>query len=113
MSAAPAQPRKQPRNAKVFEAASKIKHEIDQDIEKMNAEPQFSPTRGNLESRAEEVVEFIDTYHSEIVDGMTYLKAALIDLTEAPEMAPQMQRISFMTALKDASRELSLFLETC
>ncbi len=79
----------------------------------MQTQAQFSPMRSDLENYAEDIVEFIDNYHAEISNGLTYLKSALVDLTEAPEMAPQMQRISFFTALKDASRELSLFLETC
>lgn len=99
-----------PRLTPLTKKALKIKNDIDSLIMKMQKNPNFSPTRAQLEDSAEDLLEYIRKNHSETAAHQTYLKAAIIDLTEVPEMAPQMQRISFMTALKDASHELELFL---
>lgn len=99
-----------PRSTPLTKKALKIKSDIDSMIMKMQKSSSFTPTRAQLEESAENLLEYIRKNHSETAPHETYLKAAIIDLTEVPEMAPQMQRISFMTALKDASHELELFL---
>ena len=80
---------------------------------KMQKEPKFTPTRKELEDCAEMILDYIDHNHSKIASHATHLKAAIIDLTEVPEMAPQMQRISFLTSLKEASKNIELFLSCC
>ncbi len=113
MSASRAQPMKQPRDQELYQKAQKIKSQIDQLITKMNQNQKFMPTRDTLESYAQALIQFINTYHDRVVNYQAPLKAAIIDLTEVPEMAPQMQRISFQTALIDASAELQRFLGWC
>jgi len=87
-----------------------MKSRVDSLISKMQKDTNFSPTREQLEEIAETIIDFISTHHSKTAPHESYLKAAIIDLTEVPVMAPQMQRISFLTALKDASYEIDLFL---
>src|ERR1043165_5990101 len=102
-----------PKSSPLVKKAQKIKSEIDGMISKMQKQPHFTPTRGQVEDCAESIIDFINKNHSEIGSHLNYLKAAVIDLTEVPVMAPQMQRIAFMTALKDATHEMDLFLSCC
>jgi len=90
--------------------AQKIKTRIDDLIAKMQKDEKFSPSREQLEDIAETMIDYISKNHLKITPHDSYLKAAVIDLTEVPVMAPQMQRISFLTALKDGSHEMDLFL---
>jgi hypothetical protein len=79
----------------------------------MHKEHHFTPTRDQLGEFATQIIAFINDHHAQTKPYESYLKAAIIDLTEVPEMAPQMQRIAFLTSLKDASKELNLFLSCC
>lgn len=99
-----------PKNSPLAREAQKIKGEIDALIQKMQKEAKFAPTRAQLEEHAEAVIDYINDHHAKISAHESYLKAAVIDLTEVPQMAPQMQRIAFLTALKDASHEMGLFI---
>lgn len=110
MAAAYPQPAKGPKDA-AWAEAQKIKDRVDAIIHKMQKEAHFTPTRELLEEYAEQILTFINKYHSSIAPYERYLKSAVIDLTEVPEMAPQMQRISFLTSLRDASKNLLSFLE--
>jgi hypothetical protein len=110
MAAAYPQPSKNPKTSAVWSKAQKIKGEIDSIITKMQKQPEFTPTRDQLETYAEQLLEFISKNHDIITPHDRYLKAAVIDLTEIPEMAPQMQRISFLTCLRDASKNMNEFM---
>jgi hypothetical protein len=99
-----------PKSTPHTKEAQKIKARVDDLIAKMQNDEKFTPTRDQLEDIAETMIDFISKNHFKITPHDTYLKAAVIDLTEVPVMAPQMQRISFLTALKDGSREIDLFL---
>lgn len=99
-----------PKSSPITREVSKIKGKIDVLITKMQNDAKVTPTRSQLEDYAESLLSFIDRYHEEVAEHKSYLKAAIIDLTEVPQMAPQMQRIAFLTALKDASHEIELFL---
>lgn len=90
--------------------AQKIKGEVDALITKMKKDAKHSPTRAELAKHAEAIISYINHHHTKIASHESYLKAAVIDLTEVPQMAPQMQRIAFLTALKDASHEIALFI---
>ncbi len=99
-----------PKASPLSREVQKIKGHVDALIMKMQKEPKFTPSRNQLEENAELLIDFINDYHAKVSRYESHLKAAIIDLTEVPVMAPQMQRIAFLTALKDASRELELFL---
>ena len=107
------QPSKHPNPAHIVEKALKIQEEIDKLIAKMQKSSDFTPTRDQLENCGEKIMEFINKNHAHIASHEHFLKAAIIDLTEVPEMAPQMQRISFLTSLKDASKNLHAFTKAC
>ena len=111
MGAMQAQPAKQP--SPLFKKAQKIKGQIDNLISKMHKEPNYTPTQDLLDGYAESIIDFINDNHVKTAPYESYLKAAIIDLTEVPQMAPQMQRIAFLTALKDASKELDFYLGCC
>ncbi|MBS0604401.1 MAG: hypothetical protein JSS60_05105 [Verrucomicrobia bacterium] len=99
-----------PKPSPLSREAQKIKGRVDALITKMQKDAKFTPTRDMLEEHAEQLIDYINDNHEKTAPHESYLKAAIIDLTEVPEMAPQMQRIAFLTALKDASHELELFL---
>lgn len=99
-----------PNASPLAKQVQKVKGQIDALILKMKKESKFSPTREKVEEFAEQLLDFINDHHAKIASHQSYLKAAIIDLTEVPVMAPQMQRIAFLTALEDASHELELFL---
>lgn len=104
-------PSRSPRDSALCAQIQKIKNGIDEMIRKMQKDTQFTPTREQLEEWAEQLLHFVNKHHLAIIDSERYLKAAIIDLTEVPEMAPQMQRLSFITCLRDASKNLLSFLE--
>lgn len=110
MAAAYPQPARNPKATAVWAKAQKIKSGIDTLITKMQKQPNFTPTRDQLEDYAEELLNYISKNHDVVGPYDRYLKAAVIDLTEVPEMAPQMQRISFLTCLRDASKNLNEFM---
>jgi hypothetical protein len=99
-----------PKSSPLAKEAQIIKGKIDALIFKMQKDEHYNPTREELEKYANTIIHYINHNHDKIAPHESYLKAAVIDLTEAPEMAPQMQRIAFLTALKDASHEVELFL---
>ncbi|MGC1878883.1 MAG: hypothetical protein WA678_05880 [Rhabdochlamydiaceae bacterium] len=99
-----------PKSSPLVKETQKIKSRIDTLITKMQRDTNFTPTREQLEEIADTVIDFINDKHSKTAPHESYLKAVVIDLTEVPVMTAQMQRISFLTALKDASHEMDLFL---
>jgi hypothetical protein len=99
-----------PKPSAYTKEAVKIKGRVDILIDKMKKDEKFTPSRKELENIAETMLDFISKNHFKITPHDNYLKAAVIDLTEVPVMAPQMQRISFLIAMKDASHEMGLFL---
>lgn len=101
-----------PKDSPLAREAQKIKGEIDALATKMKKDAKHSPTREELGKHAEAILSYIDHNHAKIATHKSYLKAAVIDLTEVPQMAPQMQRIAFLTALQDASHEMALFLRS-
>lgn len=110
MAAAYPQPSRNPKASAVWAKAQKIKGEIDGLITKMQKQTAFTPTREQLEDYAEQLIDFIKKNHDAITPYERYLKAAIIDLTEVPEMSPEMQRLSFQTSLKDASKNMQEFM---
>lgn len=99
--------------ANLAKEAQKVKGHVDALITKMKKDEHFTPTRDQLEEYAEMLIDFINRNHAKTAPFESHLKAAIIDLTEVPEMHPQMQRIAFQTALKDASQKLGLFISCC
>jgi hypothetical protein len=99
-----------PKASPLTKEAMKIKGRVDALITKMHKEDKFTPSRDQLDEIAETMIDFVSKHHVKITPHDSYMKAAIIDLTEIPLMAPQMQRIAFMTALKDSSHEMDLFL---
>jgi regulator of sigma D len=99
-----------PKPSPLTKEAQKIKSRLDALIVKMQKEPHFTPTRDQLDDYAEQLIDYINQYHTKTAPHESHLKAAIIDLTEVPQMSPQMQRIAFLTALKDATQRLELFI---
>lgn len=110
MAAAYPEPSKHSKHSAVYAQVQKIKEEIDTLITKMQKDTTFSPTHAHLEQYAEQIIDFISENPTIVSQHNRYLKAAIIDLTEVPEMAPQMQRISFLTSLHDASKNIHEFM---
>jgi hypothetical protein len=113
MCAAHAQPNKKPRDPMIHQKIDHIKMGVDALISKLQKQNSFTPTRDEVEKFAVQINDVIMKNRDKVRSFESYLKAAIIDLTEIPEMHPQMQRISFLTALKDASQKLQLFLSSC
>ena len=112
MSARP-QPSKKPRDPAIHQKIDQIKMGVDGLISKIQKQTQFLPTRDEVEKFAVQINDVIMKNREKVRSFESYLKAAIIDLTEVPDMHPEMQRISFLTALKDASQKLQLFLDSC
>lgn len=93
-----------------YQAIKKIHSHLHHLIEKMEKESHYTPERKDLEAQAEHLIDFLNVYHEKAKPHKSHLKAAIIDLTEIPQMSHQMQRIAFLTALKDASIEIDRFL---
>ena len=102
-----------PKYSAVAKEAMKFKAFVDGILMRMQREHRYTPTRHELEECAEKLIDFMHQHHKKIAPYESYLRAAVIDLTEVPEMSPQMQRISFQTAVKDAAKNLDLFLSAC
>lgn len=113
MSAVPARPSKKPRDAIIYQKAEKIKTQVDKLISKMNKNSTYLPTRDEIEQYAEQLNHVIVNNRQQVKPFESYLKAAIIDLTEVPDLHPQMQRIGFLGALRDASQKIQLFLDCC
>jgi hypothetical protein len=113
MSASPARPSKKPRDSVIFQKAEKIKNQLDKLISKMQKEHSFLPSRDDVEQYAVQINDLVMNNREKVRQFESYLKAAIIDLTEVPDLHPQMQRIGFLTALKDASQKIQLFLDCC
>ncbi len=101
-----------PRNPKVYRKIEMIKMHIDQLAEKLSKTSSLDVSRDDLAKFAKEVNLVIVNNRDAVRAHESYLKAALIDLTEIPEMNPHMQRISYITALKDASKNMQFFLDS-
>ncbi len=99
-----------PKASPLAKQAWKIKDQIDAMIAKMQKNEKYTPSRDELEAHAEAILNYIDHQHTKIEPFKSHLKAAVIDLTEVPEMAPEMQRIAYLTSLKAASQSMELFL---
>ena len=113
MSSVPAQPSRKPRNPKIYKKAEAIKSDLDRFISKIQKASSYQPERADVAKYAIEINDLIMNNREQVRSFESYLKAAIIDLTEIPEMHPQMQRISFLAALKDASYKIQLFLDCC
>ena len=108
----------QPKPSELNNKAQKIKAEIDSLIHQMDQEPHFTPKLATLEQFAEELIDLINHCPLKIANRdqalkssvEKHIKAAIIDLTEIPTMAPTMQRIAYYAGLKDASKNIALFL---
>lgn len=99
-----------PKSSPLTREILKIKGHIDALISQMQKDAKFTPNRNTLEEHAESLINFVNDHHAKIGSHKSYLKAAIIDLTEIPQMSPQMQRIAVLTALKDTTHEIDLFL---
>jgi hypothetical protein len=108
-----AQPNKKPRDPMIHQKIEHIKSEVDTLVSKIQKQTAYTPSRGDVERYAVAINDVIMKNRDHVRQFESFLKAAIIDLTEIPEMHPQMQRISFITALKDASHKLQLFLDCC
>jgi hypothetical protein len=93
--------------------AQRIKNQIDTMASHIERRSSYTPTREELEYCAEEIIDLLNRYKEKTSPNEKFLKTAIIDLTEVPEMAPEMQRIAFLTALKDASSNVGKFLDRC
>jgi O-methyltransferase involved in polyketide biosynthesis len=113
MSAAPARPSKKPRDPIIYQKADKIKSQIDKLVTKMQKNNNYLPTRDEVEQYAIQINDLVVNNRQQVRQFESYLKAAIIDLTEVPDLHPTMQRIGFLTALKDASQKVQLFLDCC
>jgi len=113
MSAVPSHPSKKPRDAAIYKKAETIKTQVDKIISKMQKDTSYLPTRADVEKYAVQINDLVVDNREKVRQFESFLKAAIIDLTEVPDLQPQMQRIGFLTALKDASQKIQLFLDCC
>lgn len=65
----------------------------------------------DVDNSAEELMSIMSKHSKEIGKYTSYLKNAIIDLTEVPQMQPQMQKVAFQEAIKAAKKNLQTFLD--
>ncbi len=99
-----------PKSSPLVKQVQKIRGEIESLLLKMQKSEQWTPTREQMDDCAELLVRFVNKNPVEVEAHKSYLKAAIIDLTEVPQMAQEMQRIAYSTAIKSALNEIDLFL---
>lgn len=90
----------------------KLHEKINSHILKMEKDKNHMTKQEELNKYAEQIITIINKYHAEVVKWESFLKAAIVDLTEVPSMQPQMQRIAILTAMKDACTNIQSFLDT-
>jgi hypothetical protein len=100
----------QPKPTPLNKGLEQVKQHIDEILQKMKKDPKFLPKQTELDAYSNQVVQLIQNYHPKITPEQKNLLAAVIDLNEVPLMHPQMQRIAFETALREASKNLEHYL---
>lgn len=105
----PMQPKKE---SPLSKGLKQIKSEIDKTLMKMQKDAKYSPARTDLDAYAAKAVELIQKYHPKMAANQKTLLAAVVDLTEVPVMHATMQRVAFQTALKEASKNLEMYLNS-
>jgi hypothetical protein len=65
-----------------------------------------------IDQCAKDIISISTKHHKEIAKYESFLKNAIIDLTEVPHMQPQMQRIAFEVAITAALTNLQSFLDS-
>ncbi|MBX9924110.1 MAG: hypothetical protein K2Y01_08375 [Rhabdochlamydiaceae bacterium] len=70
----------------------------------------YPALQGEIDSCAKEIISITHTHYEKIGNLISYLKNAIIDLTEVPYMHPQMQKIAFEVAIQAAIKNLESFI---
>lgn len=76
---------------------------------KMKKDKSFCPSVQELDKYAKKIVQFVEKHHKECDKTKSFLKDAIIDLTEIPLMHPQMQRVAIETAIKMSVENIDKF----
>jgi len=79
-------------------------------LHKTEKTTQFIMPQTEIDACAREVIDIINQYHASIYKFESYLKNAIIDLTEIPYMQPHVQKISFEISVRAALNNLQAFL---
>lgn len=88
----------------------KIVGQLDSLLGKLSKASDVPHLQQDIEASAKQIISIINAEHSKIVKLESYLKNAIIDLTEIPVMQPEMQKIAFQAGIKAAIDNLQLFL---
>ena len=80
-------------------------------LSKISKANDYPALQEEMDRCAKEIISIIGESHSKIVKIESYLKNALIDLTEIPHMQPEMQKIAFQVGIKAAIDNLKLFID--
>ncbi len=84
---------------------------LEQLLTTLSKSKDFPTLQQGIDQCAKDLIGITAKYHTQISKYESYLKNAIIDLTEVPHMQPQMQKIAFEVAIGAAIKNLHSFLE--
>ena len=81
-------------------------------LNELSSHEDIPTLQDSLEQCAQEILSVINEHKEQVIKTESYLKNAIIDLTEVPYMQEEMQKIACEVALKAAIKNLEYFLES-
>ena len=95
----------------IHQKVHQIMDQLDQLLVKLSKSKDCPSLQQGIDQCAKDLLHIISKNHVSIAKFESYLKNAIIDLTEVPHMQPQMQRIAFEVSIGAAIKNLKSFLE--
>lgn len=86
-----------------------IRDDLAHIFDKMNKNEKYCPDVQELEVYATKIIRFYEKYADSNSKSSSYLKNAIIDLTEIPVMHPNLQRIAIKTVINEAIKNIDHF----
>ena len=95
----------------IHKQVHQIMDQLDQLLIKLSKSKDCPSLQQGIDQCAKDLLGIIQKNHASIAKFESYLKNAIIDLTEVPHMQTQMQKIAFEVAIRAAITNLKSFLE--
>ncbi len=104
--------RKQPdmHHGPIYKEVSDIIVQMNQLILELSKNKDIPTLQSKIDQGAKDLMTIVSANHTTLFKTESYIKNAIIDLTEVPYMQPQMQRIAFEVAIRAAIKNLESFL---
>ena len=96
----------------IYKKVSTIKDKLNQLLIELSKSEDIPTLQNKIDQNAKELLALVSENHKTIFKTESYLKNAIIDLTEVPYMQPQMQKIAFEVAIRASIKNLGAFLDS-